>query len=176
MTTLVEHLRSRHVDLKLHNPVLDEDAGVATFYLYNISGQLVGYQQYRPTSAKKSLNNPKEGRYYTYRSQPTVTLFGVESLHLTPRIVFVTEGLFDAARLTAKGVSALAVLSNNPTPDVYNYLHSLGRYVVCVCDNDTAGKKLAKFGHTAVTTEEHDLSDSSESYVDSLLEKFKQYM
>jgi len=38
---LREHLLNRHLDLELHRPMLDEDEGLATFYLYNLSGQFI---------------------------------------------------------------------------------------------------------------------------------------
>jgi hypothetical protein len=166
---LLEHLKSRHLNVELHRPVCDELENVATFFLWNLSGQLVGYQQYRPNGEKKPQNNPKEGKYYTYRKQPTVAVFGVESLHLTPDVVFLTEGVFDAARLTNRGVSALAVLSNNPTADLANWLYCLNRKVVAVCDNDSAGRKLAKFGNVVEYTQDKDLGDSTEEYVTHLL-------
>lgn len=171
---LTEHLKSRHLDLQLHRPMLDEVEGLATFYLYNLSGQLVGYQQYRPTGEKKPNNNPKLGKYFTYKKQPTLAVWGVESLHLTPNVVFVTEGVFDAARLTELGVSALAVLSNNPSADLRNWLTCLNRLVVVVADNDAAGKRLAKFGDVAVYTEDKDLGDSSEEFVKNLVKTYVQ--
>ena len=169
---LKQHLQSRHLDLDLHRPMLDDAEGVATFYLYNLSGQLVGYQQYRPTGDKKPNNNPKLGKYYTYRKQPTLAVWGVESLHLTPNVVFLCEGVFDAARLTKRGYSALAVLSNNPSPDLRNWLTCLNRRVVAVCDNDVAGRKLAKFGDVVLFTEEKDLGDSDEEFVTKVLQNF----
>jgi hypothetical protein len=169
---LKEHLLSRHLDLELHRPMLDEAEGVATFYLWNLSGEVVGYQQYRPTGEKKPNNNPKLGKYFTYRKKPTLGVWGVESLHLSPNVVFVTEGLFDAARLTERGYSALACLTNNPQLDLRNWLFMLNRKVVAVCDNDTAGRKLAKFGHVATYCEEKDLGDSSDEFVTHLLEQF----
>ena len=170
MGMLKEHLKSRHLDLELHRPVLDEVEGVATFYLWNLSGQLVGYQQYRPLGEKKPQNNPKEGKYFTYRNQPTQTVWGVESLYLSPSVVFVCEGVFDAARLTERGFSALAVLSNNPNSDLRNWLTCLNRRVVTVCDNDSAGLRLAKFGDCCVFTTDKDLGDSDTEYVSALLE------
>ena len=169
---LVEHLKSRHLDLELHRPVLDLENNVATFYLYNLSGQLVGFQQYRPLASKAPSNHPRESRYFTYRKQPTLALFGVESLHLTPDVVFLTEGVFDACRLTELGVSALAVLSNDPTPQLHEFLKCLNRRVVVVADNDAAGRKLAKFGHVVVFCEEKDLGDSSEEFVRELVYKY----
>ena len=172
MKTVTEHLRDRHLDLELHRPVVDEVNRVATFYLYNLSGQLVGFQQYRPEGEKKRQNHAREGRYYTYRKQPTLAFWGVESLHLSPNVVFLTEGVFDAARLTEQGYSALAVLSNNPSPDLRNWLTMLNRKVVAVCDNDDAGRKLAKFGDCCVFTTDKDLGDSSDEYVKNLLESY----
>ena len=172
MQTVATHLKERHLDVNLHRPMVDEVERVATFYLYNLSGQLVGYQQYRPEGEKKPQNNPKEGKYFTYRKQPTLSVWGVESLDLSPHVVFVCEGLFDAARLTERGFSALAVLSNNPTPDLRNWLTMLNRKVVAVCDNDDAGRKLAKFGDCCVFTTDKDLGDSSDEYVKNLLKTY----
>ena len=152
--------------------MLDEVEQVATFYLWNLSGQLVGYQQYRPNGEKKAQNSPREGKYFTYKKQPTLAVWGVESLHLTPDVVFLTEGVFDAARLTDRGYSALAVLSNNPSPDLANWLACLNRRVVAVCDDDAAGRKLAKFGHTALFMQAKDLGDSSDEDVTELLANF----
>ena len=172
METLLHHLKNRHLDVDLHRPVVDEVERVATFYLYNLSGGLVGYQQYRPEGEKKPQNNPKQGKYFTYRKQPTLAVWGVETLHLTPHVVFLTEGVFDAARLTERGVSAVAALSNNPTQDLRNWFTCLNRKVVAVCDNDAAGRRLAKFGDVAVFTEDHDLGDSTDEFVDRLVKEF----
>lgn len=89
--TVKEHLLSRHCNLELHRPVVDETEGVATFYLYSLTGKLTGYQQYRPGASKKVHNNPKEGKYYTYRTSGTFCPFGVESLHLNADVVFLTS-------------------------------------------------------------------------------------
>jgi len=172
METLVEHLKKRHLDLELHRPVLDLENDVATFYLWNLSGNFCGYQQYRRFGEKKPQNNPKQGKYFTYRKQPTLAVWGVESLHLSPNVVFLTEGVFDACRLTEKGYSALAVLSNNTGTDLKNFLFMLNRKVVAVCDNDDAGKRLAKFGDVSVFCEDHDLGDSTDEFVNTLVLQF----
>jgi DNA primase len=172
MKTVAEHLKERHLNTELHRPMVDEVERVATFLLYNLSGQVVGYQQYRPEGEKKPQNNPKQGKYFTYRKQPTLGVWGVESLHLSPHVVFVTEGVFDAARLTERGYSAVAVLSNNTGWDLKNWLGMLNRRVVAVCDNDDAGRKLAKFGDVSVFCEDHDLGDSSDEFVTELLRKY----
>lgn len=169
---LKQHLVSRHLNLKLHNPVLDEDNNVATFYLWNLSGQMVGYQQYRPDANKEKKNDPRDGRYFTCRKSPTVSVWGVESLHLNTEVVFLTEGVFDAARFTNRGYPAVAALSNDPNGDVMNWLHCLGRRVVSVCDSGKAGLKLRKFGHQVFTVEEGDMGDAPEELVTHVLNTF----
>ena len=172
MKSVTEHLKDRHLNLELHRSMVNEVERVATFYLWNLSGQLTGYQQYRPEGEKKPQNNPKQGKYFTYRKQPTLSVWGVESLHLSPNVVFLTEGVFDACRLTEKGYSALAVLSNNTGWDLKNWLSMLNRKVVAVCDNDDAGRKLVKFGDVSVFCEDHDLGDSSDEFVNNLVKKY----
>ncbi len=169
---LADHLRSRHLDVGLHNPVLDESEGVVTFFLWNLMGMLVGFVQYRPDGPKKPSNLGRLGKYFLYKLEGTVAVWGVESLHLTPNVVFVTEGIFDAARLTERGYSAVAVLSNDPGSSVKGWLSALGRKVVVVADNDKAGQKLLKYGDHAVVTEGTDLAASADSFVDKLIAHF----
>ena len=173
MNTIKQHLLDRHLNLDLHQPVIDEVNRVATFFLYNLSNQLVGYQQYKPEGSKKNNNDPKEGKYFTYRTKTTLAVWGLESLHLSPNVLFVTEGIFDACRLTELGFSAVAVLTNNPSSDLANWLRMLNRKVVVVADNDNAGKKLAKFGQYVEFTTDHDLGDSSEEFVRQLVSKYE---
>jgi DNA primase len=155
--------------MNLHTVWVDDEERVAVFPLWNLSGQMVGYQQYRPDAGKEKKNNPKEGRYFTLRKQPTVAVWGLESFHLRSDVLFVTEGVFDAARLTEHGLPAVAALGNDPSMDVFSWLHSLGRKVVVVHDNDKAGLRLARFGHVSVTTGEKDLGESSDEEVELLL-------
>lgn len=172
--TLTEHLKSRHLDLNLHRPNVDEENHVATFYLWNLSNQMTGFLQYRPTGSKSVNNCSKTGKYFHYASKgcSSLSLFGVETLNLTPNVVFLTEGVFDAARLTEKGYSALALLCNDSNYDLTTFLRLLNRKVVAVCDNDKAGEKLAKFGHYYEVCEDKDLGDSSDAFVNSLLKKY----
>ena len=172
MSALTTHLQSRFVNFDLHRPIIDDDAGVATFLLFNLSRQIVGTQQYRPHAPKTARNDPREGRYFTRSKSGTIAVFGIESLHLNPNIVFVTEGIFDAVRLTSIGIPAIAVLSNNPTPDLKNFLQCLGRKVIVVCDADSAGRALAKFGDVSETLGEKDLGEAEQSTVDALVAKF----
>jgi DNA primase len=170
MKTVIEHLKDRHLDVDLHHPMIDEDERVAVFYLYDLTGRTIGYHQYRPEGKKKLPNDPKNGKYFTFRKG--YLPWGVESLSLTPHVVFLTEGIFDACRLTERGFSAIAALTNDPQQDFKNWLTLLNRKVVAVCDNDEAGRRLAKFGDVAVYPEDKDLGEADDAFVTRLLSEY----
>jgi hypothetical protein len=94
---ILEHLQLRHMNLAIHTAWLDEVEDVATFPLWNLSGKMIGYQSYRPSGIKKVFNHPKEGRYYTYRKNLDIGVWGLESWKFS-NTLFVTEGIFDACR------------------------------------------------------------------------------
>lgn len=169
--TVEENLRSRYLNLDLHRPIIDEVEGIATFYLWNFSGQMVGYQQYRPFVLEKKTNDPRSSRYFTCVKQPTIAVWGLESFYLRDDVLFLTEGVFDAARLTYLGYPALALLSCDPKRDTKNWLRMLNRRVIAVCDNDAngSGRKLARFGDEAYFLESKDLGDSTDAEVESFL-------
>lgn len=171
--TVLQHLHSRYFDTKLHTHWVDEAEGVATFPLWNLSGQMVGYQQYRPSAGKQKDNHPKMSRYFTWRKNKVVGVWGLESWNLSDTL-FVTEGTFDACRITALGYSAIATLSNDVDVSLARWLWCVrnSRTVIAVCDNDTAGRKLAKYGRDLHVVEAGDLGDASEEYVANLLKKY----
>lgn len=185
MKTMLQHIHDRHVDTDLHFVWVDESERVAKFPLWNLSGQMVGYQAYRP-DADKVQKNDQKGRYYTYRGEKlvhkhskSVTVWGLESWRLSTTL-FVTEGIFDAARLTELGMSAVAVLSNDPSTSTKNWLLCVRqmRPVVAVCDPGRAGHKLAKVGHFAHTVNvpglpDGDLGDAPQDYVMALAKAYK---
>jgi len=181
---MLEHINDRHVDVNLHRVWCNEVDRVAYFPLWNLSGQMAGYQSYRPEASKVQKNDEK-GRYYTFRGDKlmprhskTVTVWGLESYYRS-NVLFVTEGIFDAARLTELGVSAVAVLSNNPSTSTKNWLFCVRqmRPVVAVCDPGNAGAKLAKVGHFAHTVNlpglpDGDLGDAPQEYVQELINSY----
>ena len=162
---LYQHLVYRNLNFNLHHVWLDEAKQVATFPLYNLAGTLLGYQQYRPDGSKAVNNDPREGKYFTRKpTNPEPSYWGVESWNLS-NTLFLVEGLFDAARLTSLGYSALAVFTNNPGSNFMGFVSLVQkmRPVVVVCDNDAAGIKLAKYGHTYTTLSSgKDVSEADE--------------
>lgn len=148
-----QHLIGRHLDPM--NYAVSWDDETACFLLFDLSGRVVGYQQYRPGAPKTMRNDPREGRYYTYftgrKDEKQFSVWGLETWDYSAHVLFVTEGIFDAVRLHQFGYSAVAVLSNDPK-FLRNWLFLIRqqRKVIVVCDDDAAGRKLAKFGDVAL--------------------------
>jgi hypothetical protein len=130
---------------------IDELERVAYFYLWNLCGQMVGYQHYRPDADKQRKNHPKEGRYFTYRTPDTYGVWGLESLTLREDVLFVVEGIFKAVPFHLAGYPAIAVISNNPKP-LRNFLYILSksRRIVFVGDNDDGGSATRSMGYEIV--------------------------
>ena len=166
MFDVKEHILKRHVDLNIHTVYLTDTK--ATFMLFNISGQITGYQVYSPLSPHLSSNS-YSGRYYTHRSK-FISIFGLETLKLNCKTVFLTEGIFDAVRLTKKGKCALALLTNSPNSSMLNFLYCLPQKRVLVSDNDKGGcflrKSLTGIVHDVVVPPFKDLGEATEEYVE----------
>lgn len=161
MTTIRQHLSDRYCnpDLYQNSLIIDEDNRIVTFLLWNYSGQLVGYQQYRPDCHEKHIKNNPEKRYYTFlgeegetftKSKKRTGMFGLESIKMFPNgPVFLNEGIFNACRFHWNGYAAIACLSNDPK-HIRNDLSFIHRPKIAVCDGDSGGKRLAKFGNSAI--------------------------
>jgi len=149
MSALIKHLTERHMDIALYKCVLDENANIVVFFLYNLSGQIVGYHQYRPHGPKTQQNDPKDGRYYTFLKD-NLGVWGLDQCDFeTGRYLYITEGIFDACRLHNIGLNAIAVLSNDPKR-LRPWLKALNVPTIAVCDGDAAGKKLANSAKRAI--------------------------
>lgn len=173
--TVTEHLKSRHLDLHLHKVWISEKLYCASFPIWNLSGQLLGYQRYRPGASKALNNDPREGRYFTRLVDGDVGVWGLESWSLSSTL-FIAEGIFDAARLTERGYSAICTFSNDVSPALARWLWITrqNRYVVAVCDNDAAGSKLAKYASTShVVYGSKDIAEASDDYVSTFLKDYK---
>jgi len=152
-----EHLDYRGLDFSVVTPVMTD--GVATFYLYNLSGQIVGYQHYNPLGTK-AFNQKKADRslmkYFTWVSgskkdlNKKIGVWGLESYSVTCNRIIITEGLFDAAPFHRYGECAIAILSNDPCKMVRQWLRVLPQQKIVVSDNDGSGSKLEKVGDLVV--------------------------
>lgn len=173
--SVTEYLKSRNVDFTRTKVWVDEDMGVATFPMYNLSGKLVGYQKVNPNGLKKKFNDPVLSKYYSWRNKDEIAIVGMESWNYSP-VLFVVEGVFDMARLHKAGCAALSLVSNDPSQTLKNWLWTVHkmRPVVAVCDGDKAGLKLAKAGsYSEQCPPGQDLSDVSEEWFEDFLKRWK---
>lgn len=178
MPTVLQKLSERHLNPSLYQMHINEEDGVATFYLFNLTGKIVGYHTYRWYADKTTHNNPKESRYYTHVSRPSaskdpeLSVWGLETFNFRKDVLFLTEGVFDAVRLHNLGLPAVAVLANNPKR-IKSWLSSINRYTVAVCDGDKAGKMLAKTSKEAVfLSNGKDLGDMTDNEVYNTMKKW----
>lgn len=143
---MLKHLLSRHYDPSRYvNHQIDHERRILTTMLHNLSGQCVGFQQYRPDVKEKRHNDPSESRYFTYSRRDTTAVWGLETYDRSKPDVFVVEGVFKAATLHSVGENAIAVLTANPLKmgqffDLLNLQHN----VIAIGDNDKAGAQLVK--------------------------------
>lgn len=153
------HLAKRGIDPSKTRVIIDEETEDSYFYLYNLSGQIVGYQKYNPNYQKtgqSNLDNPKMAKYFTWVSDEEkgkkIAVWGLESFDaMSDEYVFLTEGIFDAARIQEAGYPALAILCNDPSESLKSWLKTLPQKKIVIYDNDKAGRKLIKAGDFAYT-------------------------
>lgn len=177
---MTSHLKSRGVDASKTRYVLDEDSGDTFFFLYNLSGQMVGYQKYNPLYDKKGQNarkmkDPTKTKYYNWVGDELkgkkIAVWGLESLSFTDKYLFITEGIFDIARAHQAGYAGIAVLCNNPSPQLKNWLKTLPQTKIVIYDNDEAGEQLRKLGDYSFSVEGgKDLNDLSEEEAKEFLD------
>lgn len=182
---IIQHLKDRGVDLERTRVIVDEKDGFATFFLYNLSGQLVGQQRYNPWGNKKingrhSNDWDHNARYFFHsrkegdkHDQRSIAVWGLESVYDTSRILFVVEGIFDAVKVQNAGYPAIAVMTNDPSP-LSHWFKALGKTVIAVLDNDPAGKKLRNIAHKFINVPDpyKDLGDMPQEEVNQLLRDF----
>lgn len=168
------HLLSRGLNPANYSGVyVDHDS--ATFLLWNLSGQLVGYQVYRPDKEKSRSGEPRDRRYFTFVSRfggssPTIAVWGLETLDAR-KPVYICEGIFDACRLHSLGLSAIAVLGNNPKP-LQGWLSCLPQKKIAVCDGGSAGAKLSDFADESFFFPEgRDAGDSTDEEILNLIRR-----
>lgn len=179
-----DHLLSRGVDTTSINVYLNEIEGIATFPIWNMSGQLAGYQQYNPARAKslhiEGVTCKSELKYFTYaglegdplrrKGKKKLLVWGLEYLELSTATIFITEGIFDAIKILNAGFPCIAVLSNDPHY-LKSFFMALNRPLIAILDKGKAGAKLAKYGNKAHTIPEEfgDLGEMSQGEVNKFL-------
>ena len=161
---LHEHLQSRFFDISRYNGVyISIDDYVICFTLWNLSGQMCGYQQYKPLENKDKRNNPKEGRYYTSihgnKHEKPIALWGIESLQYNEDVLVLCEGIFDACRFHNHDIPAVAVLGSS-WKHYKNWILSLNRYIYKAEDQE--GSSLGPFKSITLPSVREDFGSCSE--------------
>ena len=155
---VVSHLKERGIDTNVTRVIIDEKSGDVYFYLYNLSGQMVGFQKYNAEYAKtgqSNLSDPRMAKYFTWVTEEgygkSIGVWGLETTKFDDKILFVTEGIFDAARIHEAGYPAIAALCNNPSESLKSWISTLPQKKIVIYDNDAAGRKLKKVGDYSFT-------------------------
>jgi DNA primase len=177
---MLSHLQGRGIDTKKTQFILDEESGDTFFFLYNLSGQMVGYQKYNPKYDKKGqdakkMEDPTKTKYYNYVSDELkgkmIAVWGLETTKFTDKYLFITEGIFDVARAHQAGYPGIAVLCNDPSPQLTYWLKTLPQTKIVIYDNDEAGEKLRKLGDYSFSVKDgKDLNDLSEEEAKEFLD------
>jgi hypothetical protein len=174
MVTIYDNLAQRHMDVNRTGLYVDPIHNTATFLLYNLSGQLVGYQRYNPNGTKEK-NNSDTGRYFTYaikegEKNRRIAVWGVDTIQLDSSVLFVTEGIFDANRIHLAGYPAIAILSNASNA-LKGFFAAFNRPTIAIMDDDKAGQEAGKMTTHAFTVPApyHDLDEMPQSEVEHFL-------
>ena len=148
MFDLNQHLKDRHFDISKYNDVIVDDThNIVTFMLWNLSGQMVGYQSYSPLLNKASGNH---GKYLTHITDNKIGVWGLQVSQGSPSsVLYIVEGIFSACRLHNLGQNCIAVLANDPKK-IKSFLFSLPHETIAICDGDKAGEKLGKYAAQSI--------------------------
>lgn len=169
---MIKHLLSRHYDPSRYvNQVLDARNRVLSVYLTNLSGQFVGFQQYRPDVTDKKTNNAIDGRYCTISRRGVNACWGLEVLDPRKKDLYVVEGIFKASALHMLGHNAIAVLTSRPLP-MQSWLRTMPYNLIGIGDNDKAGLGVIEIAGQGFQSE-LDLDEYSLEELDELLRRMK---
>ena len=96
------------------------------------------------SKTKENTKNNKTIRYFTHVTENKTAVWGLDTLTLSKKRLFITEGIFDAAKLHRQGEAAIAVLTNAKDSNVLTWLSILPQKTIAILDRDDAGKSLKK--------------------------------
>ena len=157
-----QHLKDRGVDPDKIKVIVDKESNIANFLLYNLSGQLIGYQQYNPNKPKEHYKGEWGKdlvKYYTYVSKEGtgkdtfISVWGLQNIDFdTDKEIWITEGIFDAVKLVNAGLPALAVLTSTPSSQLKQWFRITGKKIIAILDSDDAGSKLKSTADVAYVT------------------------
>lgn len=154
---ILQHLKDREI-IDFRHIILGDEC--CYFMLYNLSGQIVGTQRYSPIGIKNCNNatrlywiehDKNQLKYLPFILPSQLAVWGLHTYDVH-KPLYIVEGVFDAAILHNLGLSAIAVLGNDPK-DLKSWLRTLHNYKIVIPDNDStlhAGDKLHKYGDEVI--------------------------
>ena len=145
---IFQHLIDRHCDFTSDKSVIPDPVNnVVTFLIWNLSGELVGYQRYNPLTEDKKTNNPKEARYFTRVRKGRYAPYGLEQ-YTQDEPLYIVEGVFDLFSMRKAGATnVLAVLGSKPPNNFFDFLKSHQNEIIRVVDGTGDDKvKRLNFG------------------------------
>ena len=157
---LLNHLKFRDLDITTNRCLLNEENDEVYFLLWNLSGQLQGYQKYFFEGVKIHDSNKaaREGilaKYFTWVTKVDrrveVAVYGLETYKWDGKYLFITEGIFDIIKIHNLGEPGIATLMNDPPKSYKGWLKTIPQKKIVIYDNDKAGEKLAELGDYAFT-------------------------
>ena len=166
--TFLKHIQTRSFGIL----GFDQDEGVAwvdyegevvTFPLWNLSGQLVGYQKYSWDKPKSNKVNPIDQKYFTRLPKGTLGFYGLDLLplgYLGP--IYLVEGIWEALVGWFFGIPCIAILGvvkKGVDSSKLTWLNTLPNEIIPLCQNDDAGRCLAKVNPKKAIFLEGDLDD-----------------
>lgn len=171
-----QHLVERGMNPDLYyGMAYDEENDAVTFPLWNLSGQMVGYQIYRPTINDKKINDENLGRYYTYLPRGVDGAFGMDLIDPDSKEpIYCVEGVFKAAVLHRLGYQALALLTSTPKRwKPWFRIMRKTRRLIGIGDPDPAGQKLVNIVGAGSVTPYQDLDEMSDADIIEFVERLK---
>lgn len=171
-----EHLKSRGVDPSRTHFVHDSESNNTYFFLYNLSGENIGYQKYNPDNGGLGWM----GRYFTKvhkeaTGHSKIAVYGLETYQIDKDYFFVTEGIFDIIKVHNTGEPGIANLGCSVSRQAKNWYGSLPQKKIVIQDRDDAGTELGTIGDYVYTVPEpyKDLGEMSQSEVDEFISNIK---
>lgn len=174
-----DHLSSRGVDPSRTHFIHDDQSNNTYFFLYNLSGDCVGYQKYNPDNPKLD-NLDVNGRYFTYVSkeplgQSKISVYGLETYRMDKNYIFVAEGIFDIIKIHNMGEPGIANLGCSLSKQSKNWYRTLPQMKIVIRDKDDAGKELTEIGdHVYVVPDPYkDLGEMPQEEVNQFINDIK---